>query len=158
VARVLIVGGGCRGRSLAEGLIASGHAVRTTTRSDGGREPIERLGAECWVGTPDRLATLRGALDNVAVACWLLGTATGSTEELAALHTTRLELFLTQAIDTTARGLVYETGGPAAEGEEIVRRLTDRNAIPVRWLREDPRDTPKWLAAASEAVESFLGV
>jgi uncharacterized protein YbjT (DUF2867 family) len=159
---VLIVGGGCRGRELTGRLLAAGHAVRVTTRSEAGREAIERLGAECWVGTPDRLATLRGALDGVAVCCWLLGTAQGSEEQLRALHTTRLELFLTQTIDTTVRGFVYEAsgaGGPTAAraaGEEIARRLTVRNQIPVAWLREDPRITERWVAAAFSAVGSFL--
>jgi uncharacterized protein YbjT (DUF2867 family) len=162
VARVLIVGGGCRGRELTGRLLAAGHAVRVTTRSDGGRGAIEALGAECWIGTPDRLATLRGALDGVAVCCWLLGTASGSEDELRALHTTRLELFVTQAIDTTVRGFVYESsgeGGPAAAretGEEIVDRVTARNQIPVAWLREDPRRTEQWVLAAVAAVGSFL--
>ena len=162
MARVLIVGGGCRGRELAGALLSSGHAVRVTTRSEAGRAAIEALGAECWVGTPDRLATLRGALDGVAVACWLLGTATGPEEQLAALHTTRLELFLTQTIDTTVRGFLYEAGGEGgppearAEGEAIARTVTARNEIPVAWLREDPRRTDAWVAAAREAVESFL--
>ena len=70
-----MVGGGCRGRRLARELAAGGNAVRITTRTEGGRAAIEGGGAECWVGTPDRLATLRGALDSVALACWLLGDA-----------------------------------------------------------------------------------
>src|SRR6185312_3751050 len=90
VARILILGGGCRGRRLAGELLAGGHAVRITTRAESGRAAIEALGAECWVGTPDRLATLRGSLENVAIACWLLGTASGEPEDLAALYTTRL--------------------------------------------------------------------
>jgi hypothetical protein len=111
VARILIVGGGCRGRRLASAMTADGlgHAVRITTRSQDGRAAIEEVGAECWVGTPDRLATLRGALENVTVVCWLLRTAKGSAAELRALHSTRLEFFLGQAIDTTMRGFVYET-------------------------------------------------
>jgi uncharacterized protein YbjT (DUF2867 family) len=159
---VLIVGGGCRGRELTGRLLAAGHAVRVTTRSGGGRAAVEALGAECWTGTPDRLATLRGALDGVAVCCWLLGTASGSEDELRALHTMRLELFLTQAIDTTVRGFVYECsgeGGPAAAratGEEIVDRVTARNQIPVAWLREDPRRTEQWVGAALAAVGSLL--
>jgi uncharacterized protein YbjT (DUF2867 family) len=162
VARVLIVGGGCRGRELAGRLLAAGHAVRITTRTERGREAIEALGAQCWIGTPDRLATLRGALDGVAVSCWLLGTASGSEDELRALHTTRLELFLTQTIDTTVRGFVYEAsgqGGPAAAreaGAEIATRLTERNQIPAAWLREDPRRTDAWVGAALASVESFL--
>ncbi len=136
--------------------------MRITTRTAAGRAPIEALGAECWVGTPDRLATLRGSLDGVAVACWLLGTASGASGELEALHTTRLELFLTHAIDTTVRGFVYEAAGqsgpPAARsaGEALARRLTERNRIPAEFLREDPRATRRWTEAARAAVESFL--
>lgn len=158
----MIVGGGCRGRELARGLIDRGHAVRITTRSEQGRGAIEALGGECWIGTPDRLATLRGALDGVAIACWLLGTAAGSEEELRALHTTRLELFLTQAIDTTVRGLLYELGGESgpvaarAEGERIARRLTARNQIPVAWIEADPRRVEAWASEALAAVETLL--
>lgn len=163
MARVLILGGGCRGRELASELLARGHAVRVTTRTERGRASIEALGAECWIGTPDRLETLRGVLDRVAVACWLMGTASGSQSELEALHTTRLELFLTQAIDTTVRGLLYEAGGeggpPAARaaGEQIVRRLTERNRIPTVLVPAEPRRREEWLPAALGAVESLLG-
>ena len=159
---MLIVGGGARGRELAGGLVRSGHAVRITTREERGRAAIEGLGAECWVGTPDRLATLRGALDGVAVACWLLGTASGPADQLRALHTTRLELFLTQAIDTTVRGFLYEASGPSgpadarAEGERIAMRLTERNQIPAAWLRADPAQSDAWVREATGAVESFL--
>jgi hypothetical protein len=94
-------------------MVQQGYAVRITTRSEDGRRAIEDAGAECWIGTPDRLATLRGALDNVTILCWLLGTAVGSAEELHALHSSRLEYFFTQAIDTTVRGIVYEARGGA---------------------------------------------
>lgn len=163
MARVLIVAGGCRGRALAERLLAGGHAVRITTRQESSRAAIERLGAECWVGTPDRLETLRGALDRVAVACWLLGNARDTSERLAALHSTRLELFLTQAIDTTVRGLLYESRGssdPAllAAGEELTQRIAQRNRIPVDFLRVDPADGERWQAAALRAIEGFLAI
>jgi hypothetical protein len=163
VARILIVAGGARGRRLAGELLADGHAVRITTRTEAGRAAIEQTGAECWVGTPDRLATLRGALDRVAVVCWLLGGARGEPEQLRSLFGTRLELFLTQTIDTTVRGFLYEAVGPGpppealAEGERITRAMTERNRIPVAWLREDPAELGRWLAAASDAVGSFLG-
>lgn len=162
VARILIVGGGCRGRWLAAATVQDGHAVRIVTRSEAGRAAIEAVGAECWIGTPDRLATLRGALESVTVLCWLLGTATGSTQALRALHSSRLEFFLTQAIDTTVRGLVYEaqgTGasrGPAREGEALVRSLIARNAIPAAFLSADPEDPDAWLADARAAVGSLL--
>lgn len=162
MARVLIVGGGCRGRTLATELIQAGHALRMTTRAEEGRPAIEALGAECWIGTPDLLQTLRGALDGVTVACWMLGTARGERTTLEALHTTRLELFLTQAIDTTVRGLVYEAGGDSgppearAHAEEIVRLVTERNEIPLAWLRSDPGRTAEWVAEARAAVDGFL--
>jgi hypothetical protein len=143
-------------------MVGDGYAVRITTRSEQARAAIEATGAECWVGTPDRLATLRGSLENVTILCWLLGTAVGSSEELQALHGSRLEFFLTQAIDTTVRGFVYEargTGPSAAlvgEGELIARTLVQRNEIPVAFLTADPHDAAGWLAQARGAVASLL--
>jgi uncharacterized protein YbjT (DUF2867 family) len=162
VARILIVAGGCRGRRLAEAMVGEGHAVRITTRGEDARAAIEAAGAECWIGTPDRLATLRGALENVTILCWLLGTASGSAQVLAALHGSRLEYFMTQAIDTTVRGVVYEARGARAAaqmlagGEAIVRALAERNAIPTSFLTADPRDREGWLADARVAVDSLL--
>jgi uncharacterized protein YbjT (DUF2867 family) len=162
VARILIVGGGCRGRQLASAMIADGHAARITTRAEAGRAAIEATGAECWIGTPDRLATLRAALEGVTIVCWLLGSAIGSPQELHALHASRLEFFLTQAIDTTVRGFVYEARGTTTpadaliEGERIVRALAQRNAIPVAFLSADPDDVAAWLKDACGAIESLL--
>jgi hypothetical protein len=170
VARILIVGGGCRGRRLAVQMNESGHAVRVTTRTDAGRAAIEQTGAECWIGTPDRLATLRGALENVTIACWMLAGAHGESDELAALHGSRLEFFLSQAIDTTVRGLIYDaTPGRVepdalAEGERLVRSMTKLNAIPMAILVAGgvagvagvAGDDEAWAAAAAAAVERLL--
>src|SRR5262249_58803029 len=101
-------------------MVRDGHAVRITTRSPAGRDAIEAAGAECYLGTPDRLATLRAALENVTIACWLLGGARGSKEQLVALHSSRLSHFLGQAIDTTVRGFVYEAAGARAPREVLV--------------------------------------
>jgi len=156
------VGGGCRGRQLAAAMVTDGHAVRITTRSEAGRPAIEETGAQCWIGTPDRLATLRGALDSVTVRCWLMGSAVGSGQELEALHTTRLEFFLTQAIDTTVRGVIYEARGTAtppellAEGERLARALVSRNAIPAAFLAADPDDSAAWLSETRAAVAALL--
>ena len=139
-----------------------GHAVRMTTRNETSRALIEAAGAECWIGTPDRLATLRGALDSVTIACWLLGTAAGEEQELRALHSSRLELFLTQMIDTTVRGLVYEARGTPpsstllADGESLARALTEHNEIPAAFLTADPQDQDAWLLDARTAVSSLL--
>jgi hypothetical protein len=143
-------------------MAGQGYAVRITTRSEDARAAIEATGAECWVGTPDRLATLRGALESVTILCWLLGTAVGSPEELQALHTSRLEFFLTQAIDTTVRGLLYEARGTgqsselAREGELLARALVERNEIPAAFLAADPGDAAGWLVEARAAVASLL--
>ena len=75
MARVLIVGCGCRGRLLAEAVRADGHAVRGTTRDASGLEAIEAAGAEGVVADPDRLGTLMRALAGVTAVCWLLGSA-----------------------------------------------------------------------------------
>ncbi|MEA2299335.1 MAG: hypothetical protein QOF77_2271, partial [Solirubrobacteraceae bacterium] len=56
---MLIVAGGCRGRALGRRLAGAGHAVRITTRTEAGRAGIEAAGAECYIGTPDRIASLR---------------------------------------------------------------------------------------------------
>jgi uncharacterized protein YbjT (DUF2867 family) len=158
----MIVGGGCRGRRLASALISDGRVVRVSTRTDSGRSAIEATGAECWIGTPDRLATLRGALDGVTVLCWLLGSAVGSPEELQALHSSRLEFFLTQAIDTTVRGIVYEAAGTGTSpellrrGAEIAQALAERNAIPARFLTADPNDVETWLDDARASIASLL--
>lgn len=157
-----MVAGGCRGRRLAREMVADGHAVRITTRTEAGRAAIEASGAQCWVGTPDRLATLRGALDSVTIACWLLGSAAGPPEAMRALHRSRLELFLTQAIDTTVRGFIYEARGTSTpaedllEGERIVRALTERNMIPAAFLTADPDDDALWQRAAADSVHSLL--
>jgi uncharacterized protein YbjT (DUF2867 family) len=153
VARVLILGGGCRGRQLAAGVLRQGHAVRIVTRREGGREAIEGLGAECFIGDPNRLGTLRGVLEGVTVACWLLSTAGGAPEELRELNVSRLPAFLASAIDSTMRGFVFEA---PAEGAGIVRDLAARNAVEAMALSADPRETGLWLAQAREALAGYL--
>jgi hypothetical protein len=161
VARILVIGGGARGRALASDVRAAGNVVRITTRTEAGRAAIEAAGAECWIGTPDRLATLRRALDGVAVACWLLGNACGNPVELEELHTSRLQFFATQTIDTTIRGLVYEAAGSVdaaalARGGELIRQTAALNSIPLEILHADPADPSAWRASALAAIGALL--
>src|SRR3954447_26800842 len=127
MARLLVVGGGCRALDLARDLRAEGHAIRAVTRSEEHRAAIEAAGAECLIGDPDVVGSLRYALDNVTLVLWLLGTATGPN--VGDLHGSRgagaggggraaaraagcgVELCLERTIDTTARGVVYEAAG-----------------------------------------------
>ena len=71
--RVLLVGGGCRGLELTRSLVEDGHAVRVVTRSEDRRGEIEAAGGECWIGDPDRIGTLRYAVDKVTILLWALG-------------------------------------------------------------------------------------
>lgn len=160
--RALIVGGGCRGLDLARELTADGHAVRYVTRTEAGRAAIEEAGAECWIGTPDVIGTLRYALDNVTLLFWLLGTASGSEEEVGPLHGSRLRMMLEKTTDTTVRGVVYEAAGdvPAQLIESGVAEmeLAQRtNEIPFALIEADPRgDRSAWIAEARGAVERLL--
>ncbi len=161
MARCLIIGCGCRGRSLARELVAAGHAVRGTTRDPARAPEIEAAGAEALIGDPDVVATLARSLEHVSVACVLLGSAVGSSEQLAALHGTRLEMLLTRMLDTTVRGIVYEAAGAVdaavlEAGAARVRACCEDSRIPYALLRADPADADAWTVAAVAAVNSAL--
>jgi hypothetical protein len=161
VARVLIVGGGCRGRELGREFVERGDAVRITTRTQAGRAGIEAAGCECWIGTPDRIGSLRYALESVSILCWLLGTASGDRERVGELHGRRLEFMLSQTIDTTVRGAVYEAAGTVepgqlARGAELVGAWARVNRVPHRIVGCDPADRAGWLREAAGAVDGLL--
>jgi nucleoside-diphosphate-sugar epimerase len=162
VARVLIIAGGCSGRRLAARLIADDHAVRVTTRTDAHRASIEAIGAECHIGDPDRVVTLRPALDHVAIACWMLAGAVAQPARLRALHGSRLRAFLGQLLDTTVRGFLYDASAGAvapdvlAEGARITQQLTRPNAIPAVVLQGRRAQPDAWLADARAAIDSLL--
>lgn len=161
MARILLVGCGCRGRALARLLRAEGHAVRGTTRAQARVAAIEAAGAEPYVGDPDRIGTLTYALDGVTVLCWLMASATGSPERLAALHGPRLRMLLERTIDTTVRGVVYEARGSAgpellASGRETVARACSYSEIPYAFLDADPGDPDGWVDAARARIAELL--
>jgi hypothetical protein len=145
VARVLVLGGAsCRALTLARDLAVEGHAVRAVTRSEANRPRIEAVGAECWIGDPDVVGTLRYALDNVTLLLHLLGSSDDPD-----LHGSRLEMLLERTVDTTVRGVVYEAG----RGREAVERLAAFNEIPLRVV---DRETPDWAGDARAAVAALL--
>lgn len=141
---------------MAAEIISEGHAVRIVTRSEAGRGEIETVGAECVIGDPNRLGTLRGVLEGVTVACWLLATATGSPDEVRELHVSRLPAFLGQAIDSTMRGFLYEAPDLVNEGSRLVEEVASRNAIPAVALTADPRDRNAWIPAARATLSLYL--
>ena len=153
------MGGGCRALDLARELGRERHATRAVTRSEAHRAAIEAVGAECVIADPDRVGTLRYALDNVTLVLWLLGTATG--DNVAELHGSRLEMMLWRTIDTTARGIVYEARGSVdadtlASGRALVERFAAYNEIPLHVLTADPADRAAWVSAARSGVEALL--
>jgi uncharacterized protein YbjT (DUF2867 family) len=161
LARCLIIGCGCRGRSLATALIARGHAVRGTTRDPARAAAIEATGAEAVLGDPDRVGTLSGALEHVTVVCILLGSAAGTHEGLAALHGSRLDMLLSRMLDSTVRAIVYEAAGSVdadvlGAGAARVRAVCEDSRIPYALLRADTSDHAGWTAAALAATLSPL--
>jgi hypothetical protein len=139
--------------------VAEGHAVRAVTRSPARRAEIEAAGCECWIGDPDRIGTLRYALENATVLLWLLGTASGG--DVAALHGSRLEMMLERTVDTTVRGILYERAGSLsadvlAAGAAQVQAAHDRHGIPIAFLDADPAAVEGWVADARAAIDGLL--
>jgi prephenate dehydrogenase len=152
VARVLIVGCGCRGQSLARALAADGHAVRGTTRDSARLQAIEAAGAEAVLADPDRLVTVMPAIEGVTVVCWLMGTA-----EPPELNGPRLESMLEHIVDTPVRGLVYETGGvERPKATTAAARVAATYNMPVEVVTEHPAEHDAWTAAMSAAVLRVL--
>ena len=163
MARVLIVGCGCRGQALARELRAAGHAVRGTTRDPARTAAIAAAGAEPFVGDPDRIGTLMAALEGVTIVCWLMGTATGEPAQVAALHDGRLRMLWEKLVDTPVRGVVHEAAGPLApdvleRGRAVALVAHETWRIPLELLEADPAAGEQWLEAAGGAVARLLGV
>jgi uncharacterized protein YbjT (DUF2867 family) len=159
VARVLIVGCGCRGQALGRELRAAGHAVRGTTRRRERLAEIEAAGAEAVLADPDRLGTLVTHLHGVSVVCWLMGSAAGETA--ADLHGPRLRTLLERLVDTPVRGVVYEAAGCLAPellagGAAAVREASSTWSMPAEVVETDPRDRTAWLATTTAAVGHLL--
>jgi nucleoside-diphosphate-sugar epimerase len=157
MARVLIVGCGCRGRSLAAALLGDGHAVRGTTRDPARQPAIEAAGAEAVVADPDRLGTIIVELAGVTAVCWLMGSAADAPE----LNGPRLETLLERLVDTPVRGIVYEAAGSVepdllAAGAAAVRAAAWRWRMPAEVVEADPAEHEAWLAAMKGAVRRLL--
>jgi uncharacterized protein YbjT (DUF2867 family) len=157
LARALIVGCGCRGRKLGRRLMAEGWAVRGTSRSEKGLAPIAAAGIEAALADPEWPGTVLELVGDVTVVHWLLGSARGGEEELAAIHGDRLERILERLVDTPVRGFVYEAQGsvPAElreRGEALVRDAGARWRIPIELVRADPSEPSAWVEAMLEAT------
>jgi nucleoside-diphosphate-sugar epimerase len=160
VARALLVGCGCHGRELGAALCANGWAVRGTTRRPQGVAAIEAAGIEAAVADPDRVGTILELVGDVAVVAWLLGSATGTAAELAAVNRDRLESLLPKLVDTPVRGFVFEAAGTVDEalldaGAALVERAARTWMIPVRVVRAE-RGGDAWGPAMMTAAGAVL--
>lgn len=141
MARALIVGCGCRGRTLGERLLADGWAVRGTSRRQEGLREIESAGLEAALADPEQPGTLLELVADVAAVYWLLGSAVGPVENLKAIHGPRLERLLERLVETPVRRFVYEASGsvdPAilSRGRTVVEAASETWRIPVEFMEE----------------------
>jgi uncharacterized protein YbjT (DUF2867 family) len=162
VARALIVGCGCRGQALGRRLVDAGWRVRGTTRDPAKAPDIEAVGAEAADADPDRVGTILDHVADVTLVFWLLGSARGEPEAVAALHGPRLERLMEELVDTPVRGVVYEGEGSVESrhlkrGAQIVREAAARWRIPVAVVDADPGDWETWVEAMVATAEQLTG-
>ena len=142
MARGLIVGCGCRGRALGRDLLEREWAVRGTSRREEGLAAIEAAGIEPALADPERPGTLLDLVGDITAVFWLLGSAKGPEENLAAIHGPRLERFLERLVETPVRRFVYEAGGSVKSsflerGAAIVEEAAARWRIPAVVLKTE---------------------
>ena len=161
MARVLIVGCGCRGRALAARAGRRGaRRARHHARPGAAVEAIEAAGAEGVVADPDRLGTLLPLLAGVTVVCWLMGKRRGPPRPSCTARACRP---CSSVVDTPVRGVVYEAAGSgrrrAADGRAPTRsRAAERAPGACRWrvIDADPAEHAAWLAEMRAAVDGVL--
>jgi nucleoside-diphosphate-sugar epimerase len=161
LARALLVGCGCHGRELGRTLLADGWAVRGTSRREEALGAIGDAGIEPALADPDRVGSVLDHVGDVAVVAWLLGSATGTPDEVEAANRLRLGSLLEKLVDTPVRGFVFEGAGSAdpdvlAAGAELVERAARTWMIPVRIVTARRGDGGDWTAAMAAAVTDVL--
>ena len=107
---------------------------------------------------PDRPGTVFELCGDVAVVCWLLGSATGET--ISAIHGPRLERLLEKLVDSPVRGFAYEAVGSVGDetlsaGAGIVESAGERWRILVALLNEQ-RDQTGWADRTAASIVGLL--
>lgn len=161
MARVLIVGCGCRGRALGVALQDSGHIVRGTSRKQTNIEKAAATGIEAVSADPVQLSQIEPYIDGVAVVVWLMGSASGDQDSVSLLHDEVLAHLLRRLVDTQVRGFVYEPQGSVSQDLLAIGRGHVANAnntwkIPVAYIEAEPDDPERWHKDAQRAVLSLL--
>jgi hypothetical protein len=114
------------------------------------------------VANPDRVASILDHVGDVTLVFWLLGSALGEPEAIAAIHGPRLERLMEKLVDSPVRGFVYEATGRVQRqylerGAVIVREAAERWRIPVEVVTEDASDWEAWTKAMLVATERLIG-
>ena len=161
MARALIVGCGCRGRALGRALIDRGWQVRGTSRNPAAVAEIEAGGIEAVEADPDRIGTIVEVIEGVTVIFWLLGSAAGDPDRVAALHGDRLERLLEEIVDTPVRGVAYELTGGIDQGQalralELLRTAGERWRMPFEVVDVDPAEHDLWLEGMLGAADGLI--
>ena len=161
MARALIVGCGCRGRSLGRALIERDWQVRGTSRDRETVAEIEASGIDAVEADPDRIGTIIDAIEGVTLIFWLLGSPSGEPERIAALHGDRLERLLEEIVDTPVRGIAYELSGGIGQAEairalELLRGAGEKWRIVFEVVDVDAREHELWLAGMLGAAEALI--
>lgn len=162
MARALIVGCGCRGRAVGGRLLRRGWQVRGTSRHREGLAMIEQSGIEPALADPAEPGTVLELIGDVSVVAWLLGSAEGDEEELAALHGPRLDRVLERIVETPVRGFVYDGRGSVdpvllAHGKEAVEAASETWNLPVACLLVDPFDDETWSDPIDVWTDAAIG-
>ena len=97
---------------------------------------------------------------DVAVVVWLLGSATGEPDAIAAIHGPRLERLLEKLVDSPVRGFAYEAAGSvdrAAPGRGPGdRRAGGGDLAHPGGPAGGGREQPRWAGRSAEAVAGLL--
>ena len=142
-------------------MLEEGWAVRGTSRREEGLAEIEAAGIESAAADPALPGTLLDLVGDVTVVYWLLGSARGGRDEVAAIHGPLLEHVIERLVETPVRGFVYEAAGsvdasllePAAGA---VRAAGERWRVPFALLAADPAEPSVWVGGALAAGLKLL--
>lgn len=161
MARALIVGCGCSGRALGAELLEDGWAVRGTSRDADGLAAIEAVGIEPARADPEQPGQILELVGDVAIVLWLLGSATGPADNLAAIHGPRLESLLERLVETPVRGFVYEGAGSVdpkllAGGADLVRRAESTWRVPIAVTKTSRDHGPAWVEELEMSVTELI--
>ena len=136
--------------------------MRGTSRREQGLAAIEAAGIEPALADPDRPDTMLDLVGDITVVVWMLGSAEGSAEELAAIHGPRLDRLVERLVETPVRGFVYEAKGSVdpvllARGQEALEAASERWQLPLSAILVDPNDHLTWFDPLQVWLETITG-